>query len=173
VYKLKLLLLGEGGVGKTSLMRRFVYNQFSDDYISTIGVNVVKKTATIASDDVLFLIWDILGQKTHKSIHKSYYKGSQGAMVVCDLTRPETSRAMSEWISDLFDAEGEMPLVLLGNKHDLVDDGQIAVVQERLKWLADKYAAPRYITSAKTGENVEKAYEEIGVRIIKEMGVEG
>src|SRR5436309_1950018 len=93
--KRKILLLGDGAVGKTSLIRRFVVDKFSDDYITTIGTKVTKKDLRIESPskatDMTFMIWDVLGQKGYRGIQESSFQGAKGALLVYDVTRPETA----------------------------------------------------------------------------------
>ena len=90
--KRKILLLGDGAVGKTSFIRRFVVDKFSDDYITTIGTKVTKKDLRIESPskavELTFMIWDVLGQKGYKNIQESAFQGSKGALLVYDVTRP-------------------------------------------------------------------------------------
>ncbi len=114
----KILLLGDGAVGKTSLVRRFVEQQFDESYKMTIGVNVKKKE--IESLDLTMMIWDIYGQKLNKDLHSTNYSGADGAMLVYDLTRYETFKSIDEWIDEVFEVIGKIPLVILGNKNDLI-----------------------------------------------------
>src|SRR3972149_733291 len=99
--KRKILLLGDGAVGKTSFIRRFVVDKFSDDYITTIGTKVTKKDLRIESPskavELTFMIWDVLGQKGYKNIQESAFQGSKGALLVYDVTRPETVVSLAEY----------------------------------------------------------------------------
>jgi len=104
--KRKILLLGDGAVGKTSLIRRFVVDKFSDDYITTIGTKVTKKDLRLESPgkatDMTFMIWDVLGQKGYRGIQESSFQGAKGALLVYDVTRPETAESLHEyWIPHL------------------------------------------------------------------------
>src|SRR3989454_12714444 len=101
--KRKILLLGDASVGKTSLIRRFVVDKFSDDYITTIGTKVTKRDLRIESPskatDMTFMIWDVLGQKGYRGIQESSFQGAKGALLVYDVTRPETAESLHEyWI---------------------------------------------------------------------------
>ncbi len=201
----KVLLLGSGAVGKTSLVRQFVESRFSDDYITTIGVNVKKKV--LEDIDLKLIIWDLYGQKLSKRLHSTNYSGAKGALVVFDLTRRSTFDELDMWIDDLFDEVGEVPVVVLGNKVDITDDyftdhgdedfhkymlkkhgsvvdyyrrvyGEIPdfeMVPEKIsdRWLENMKTDrgfPFYETSAKTGENVETAFDKLG-RSILESGL--
>ncbi len=114
----KVVLLGEGAVGKTSLVRKFVEGAFSDDYITTIGVNVKKKIV----GSTTLMIWDIYGQKSRPELHMANYRGAAGAFLVYDSTRKSTFDNLETWLSDLFKVTGSVPVVVLGNKHDIIKD---------------------------------------------------
>ncbi|MBS3816943.1 MAG: GTP-binding protein [Candidatus Thermoplasmatota archaeon] len=194
----KILLLGDGAVGKTSLVRRFVEQRFKDEYIATIGVNVKKKS--LPDLDVKLMLWDMYGQKMNKDLHSSHYSGADGAIIVYDLTRYDTFLSLASWINEVFSVTGKIPFVILGNKLDLIEkyensgyddfesfiqkeqedviefyeevydevpDFSRVSLEDQCKWAEDKkYEIDSdfsyYFTSAKTGENVEKAFRKIG-----------
>jgi small GTP-binding protein len=131
----KVVLLGEGAVGKTSLVRKFVEGAFSDDYITTIGVNVKKK---VVGDSAL-MIWDIYGQKTRPELHMANYRGAAGALLVYDSTRKTTFDNLETWLSDLFKVTGEVPVVVLGNKHDILRDFEREAGVEVAATLPEKF----------------------------------
>ncbi len=116
----KVVLLGSGAVGKTSLVRQFVEQRFDDDYITTIGVNIKKKM--LPEFGLKLIVWDIYGQKLSSRLHASNYTGANGAIVVCDLTRRSTFDDIDHWIQDLFAAVGRVPVIVLGNKVDIIKD---------------------------------------------------
>jgi small GTP-binding protein len=164
----KVCLLGDGAVGKTSLIRKFVFDRFDDRYIMTFGTKVSKKNITLVRNDtqynLTFLIWDILGQRVHDSLHATYYSGAGGAFMVCDATRLDTLQHMDEWVTVFKKVNKDAPIVLLGNKADLVDQAQFGV--KELAEIAAKYAAPHHMTSARTGAFVEESFLELGNLII-------
>ena len=161
----KICLLGDGAVGKTSLIRRFVYDIFDDEYISTIGTKVTKKwVETIKGVKVNLFIWDILGQKKHKDIHSTYYKGASGVIVVCDLTKKETFENMDNWIYAFMEVVGETHLMLIGNKSDL--ENMVVVREKTINEKASELNVPCFITSAKTGKNVEKAFRTLADLVV-------
>lgn len=119
----KVLLLGDGAVGKTSLLRRYTENEFEEDYIATIGANL--KTKHIDDLDIELSIWDLYGQKSMSpGKHSSNYVGAEGAMIVFDSARKNTFEHVTRWIKDLYKVIGKVPIILVGNKKDLLVDFQ-------------------------------------------------
>ncbi len=167
--KRKVLLLGDGAVGKTSLIKKFVTDKFDDKYITTIGTKITKKDLRFQTPDgemvLTMMIWDILGQKGYKSLQSSSYRGAEGTVIVCDLTREDTLHSMTEyWIPELRKITGEIPMVFVGNKCDLKDEHQIS--EDELAGTAQQYGSQSFISSAKTGENVEMIFNALGVKVI-------
>jgi len=163
----KICLLGDGAVGKTSLIRKYVYDAFDDKYLATIGAKVTKKTVHFEDKGTNYkctmMIHDIVGQVEFEKIHKQYYRGSVGAILVCDLTRKDTLENMGWWLESLSEVVGKIPILLLGNKLDLEDEFQVTFKDVSVQ--AKEFGCPYFLTSAKTGENVEKAFENIGKRV--------
>lgn len=169
--KRKILLLGDGAVGKTSLVRRYVVDKFSDDYITTIGTKVTKKDLRIESPgratDLTFMIWDVLGQKGYKGIQESSFQGAKGALLVYDVTRSETTDSLQDyWIPRLFSVTAAMPIVVVGNKVDLATSRREA--QEALEDLREALRVGGFLSSAKTGENVEAGFLALAKAVIAE-----
>jgi len=162
-YIIKLCLLGDGAVGKTSLVRRFVFDVFDDKYITSFGTKVSKKSMKIGEDDVDLLIWDILGQKTHESLHAAYYRGAAGAFAVCDFTRPDTMQSLKSWVGNFRSTVGETPVIILGNKSDLDKAYSLSDLQS----FGASIGCEVFETSAKTGMNVEKAFADLGKRLLE------
>jgi len=159
-YNKKVCLLGDPGVGKTSLIRRFVENSFSDKYIHTIGTKVSKKVVELADLDlrVSMLIWDIVGQKSI-GLLESYFKGAAGALVVCDVTRDDTLSSVDDWVKSVRKVAGAIPIVLIANKSDLMENAMIDA--QSVAFAARRYGSPHYLASAKAGTNVELAFSTI------------
>jgi small GTP-binding protein len=171
---MKLCLVGDGGVGKTSLIRRFVYDDFDDRYIITMGTKVTKKELKIQAPngngtiDVTLLIWDIIGQRGFRQLLKeAYFYGTNGIIGTCDVTRQKTLKDLVSWNDMVQCISKETPIVFLGNKSDLTDD-QVLDLGD-IKDLASQYEnSDAFFSSAKTGDNVELAFKIISERMAKE-----
>ena len=158
VIKKKLCLIGPFGVGKTSLIRQYVENIFSDTYLSTVGVKIDKKKVHLTEDtDVLLLIWDLEGIDDFNTFHTNYLEGMSGYFLVADGTRPETLKIVNKIARSLAEQYPEIPSILLVNKADLTEDWNIDIPQIEQS-AENKIAA--FVTSAKTGEGVETAFLE-------------
>jgi small GTP-binding protein len=167
----KICLLGDGAVGKTTLIKKFVYDKFDDKYIMTFGTKVTKKGVCLSAGgqdfDLTMMIWDILGQRVHDALHATYYQGAAGALLVCDVTRRETLQGLEEWARVFRNVCPETPIIFLGNKSDLKD--QARVTDADLAALAARYGTVHFMTSAKTGEHVEESFLRLGRTIIEGM----
>ncbi|KPK22415.1 MAG: hypothetical protein AMK69_19890 [Nitrospira bacterium SG8_3] len=173
--KVKLCLVGEYEVGKTSLIRKYVFNQFSDNYICTIGTNVTKKKIKIRDPKtkkpmlVQLMIWDIMGRKgLRKLLGQAFYFGAQGIIGVCDNTREQTLTDLDFWIKDILCSKEEIPSVLLGNKFDL-DVHQEIGLNEIRNFTAGYEKSAAYLTSAKTGYNVDCAFTNLSEKILRNI----
>ena len=175
LMKVKVCFIGDAGVGKTSLIKRYVLDVFDDRYIATIGTKVTKKIVEVEEGGnqvrVMMLIWDIMGQKGFRELlREAYFFGAHGAIAVCDLTNKETLEELRYWIKALTDVAGDVPIVFAGNKADL---GNEAIIKESdLIDLAEKYGAESFMTSAKTGQNVENMFKALGAAMSAKMNAE-
>ena len=162
----KVVVIGDGAVGKTSLIKRFVQDVFDDRYLNTIGAKVMKKEVGVNRPDtgeivdLKLILWDIAGQETFNTVKKAYYRGASGAIVVCDVTRRDTMDNLHRWIENLFDVSDVIPMVIIVNKIDL--EGEIQFNAEDVEREYAPYNAGVFKTSAKTGENVEMIFHELG-----------
>jgi small GTP-binding protein len=171
-FKAKICLVGEGAVGKTSLIRRFVLDQFKDDYIMTLGAKVMKKVVEVPLSTegrgarVELLIWDVMGQpKFRELLEDVYFQGTLGILAVADLTRRETLDALFEWIDRVDRVTNHAPVLLVVNKADLARDARIGEID--IARFARAFRAEFLMTSAKTGANVEEAFRRLGVLVAK------
>jgi small GTP-binding protein len=156
----KVCLLGDFAVGKTSLVRRFVYDLFEDKCLSTIGVKVCRKVVAVSEDDatieLTIMLWDLADSKEFDSIRVSYLRGTAGAVAVCDLTRPSTIGGLYKYSRDLRLINPGAHLILAANKTDLLH--QRLVTDAQIEAAALDIKAPFYVTSARTGENVDEVF---------------
>ncbi len=171
--KMKICLVGEAAVGKTSLIRRFVLDDFDDKYIQTLGTKVSKKEINTIHPDgggplkVDMTIWDIMGQKGFRELLKeAYFYGAKGIIAVCDVTRRSTLDDLDDWIEGVYSVTGRIPIQFLANKFDLKDQGEFG--ESEIRQAARAYDSPSNFTSAKTGENVEAGFQSLAERIAKE-----
>jgi small GTP-binding protein len=166
-YSFKVLLLGAPAVGKTSILYRFVKNKFSHDYITTIGINYLTKEISMEKkDNAKLVIWDIAGQQKFKFLHKQYYEGTQGALVIFDLTQKKTYEELEAWVSEMFSIiQEKIPFIIIGNKVDLIEEIGRSIDVEVVRQYAQNKDSIYIETSAKTGENVEDAFKELTRRM--------
>lgn len=157
----KVLLVGNFGVGKTSLIRRFVLNEFSEDYISTIGVRVSTKIVSIDNEQIKLLIWDVAGTSGNEKVPKAYFLGASAAMYVFDLSREETYLNIKNQIDVVRELSGLNALTVVGNKKDLVTENEINQILDKLEISVD------LITSAKDDANVEDAFIALAKQSLK------
>jgi len=164
-YYLKVIIMGDPAVGKTSLVIRYVSNRFNKDYRSTIGTNIYSKEVLLSDNNKVFLnLWDIAGQERWARMREKYYYGSKGAIIVGDLTRPKTFEQIKDfWIPDIKKYLSKIPIILVGNKNDLESKVSLKTVE---KLRNEINAIGGIITSAKTGENVEEAFKKLSEEIL-------
>lgn len=156
----KIVLLGHHNVGKTSLVRRFVHQTFSSEYISTIGVTLEKKDVSIGNIAFTMIIWDIAGEALLEVVPQSYLMGSQGIIYVFDLHRKTSWENLEQQISFLEEHYPLVPIKIVGNKADLVSNEEIAAIK------AKNSRFEIYTSSAKTGDNVDLIFKELAESFI-------
>ncbi|MFX0033936.1 MAG: Rab family GTPase [Candidatus Hermodarchaeota archaeon] len=164
----KVILVGDPAVGKTELLKKFVTKQFETRYLPTVGVNIVKEP--IKLDDlnatVNLMLWELAGQLQFHMLHRPYFNGADGMILVFDITRSSSFSNINNWYSKAvkYGLSG-IPRILIGNKMDLVDDRKI--ILPMAEHLSEKLNAPYFETSAITGENVKKIFTIIGKLVYK------
>jgi small GTP-binding protein len=159
----KVCLLGGFGVGKTSLVRRYVQSIFSDAYLTTIGVKIEKRMVNVDAAAVALILWDIAGEDDVSTIRTSYLRGAAGYLLVVDVTRGETLEVAKSIQARVTSEIGPVPFLFLFNKTDLKEDWEIP--EQFLEDLKDAGCAVLR-TSAKTGEGVEEAFQELAKRMV-------
>ena len=170
---MKICLVGEAAVGKTSLIRRFVLDDFDDKYIQTLGTKVSKKEIKSQHPDMKLelkidmTIWDIMGQKGFRELLKeAYFYGAKGIVAVCDVTRRHTLDDLDDWIEGVYSVTGKIPIVFIANKIDLKE--QTEFNEPEVKQATKAYDSPYYFSSARTGENVEIAFQTLADKVASE-----
>lgn len=159
----KVCMLGATGVGKTSLVSRFVTSLFSDSYITTIGVKVDKKVMAVDGQDVTLVLWDIYGEDEFQTVRPSYLRGASGYLLVADGTRQltlDTARQLQQTAEGVV---GTVPFILVLNKADLADEWR---VDDRALWKLAESGWSIIKTSAKTGDGVEDAFMKLTKRMV-------
>ncbi len=175
--KSKVCLIGEAAVGKTSLIRRYVLDEFDDKYITTLGAKVSKKEMVFEFQEkgtrveMDMTIWDIMGEKGFRDLLKdAYFQGARGVLAVCDITRPSTLKELDDWVRSVYEIVGEVPVTYAVNKHDLKDESMVLFSEKDVQQYTRAFNAKYFYTSAKTGENVEVVFHEVGRAIIEHLG---
>jgi len=164
----KICMLGSFGVGKTSLVRRFVYNEFKEDYLSTIGVHIHQKVVSPSKDrgtGLKMILWDIAHIEKFNGVIRNYFRGAHGAIVVFDMTRPGTFDGSSLYLKPFLELNPKSKIIFVGNKIDLLDDD--AMNMEQLLQLNKTYHAPYILTSARTNKNVTELFDKLGTLLLK------
>ena len=166
-YKLKLVVVGDSGVGKTNLIKRFANNTFNSNSKATVGVEFLSKSFKINNTVFKIEIWDTAGQERYKSITAAYYKGAKGALVVYDITSKISFENIDKWMLEIKEKSSkDLKLMIIGNKCDLKDGRQVSN-EEAMKKAADTGIALME-TSALDSTNVKEAFHDL----LKEMYIE-
>lgn len=172
--KWKICLVGSSAVGKTSLIRRFVVDEFDDHYLTTLGTKVTKKTLPVTAPgyaepvNAVLAIWDIMGQPSFVDLLKdAFFTGAQGVLAVADFTKRSTLTDLDFWVRKVSNVAGNVPVVIAVNKSDLILEAEYDLPEVRA------FAAARgceyFTTSAKTGENVEQAFQVLADVVARRM----
>ena len=181
-FFMKLVLCGDGAVGKTSIRERFLGRGFSSSYLQTIGADFASTEKEVALENdvkfsVQYQIWDLAGQNEFGGVRKSYYEGCFGSLMIFDITRPASFENLPVWIEELWSnsGRGKVPVVLLGNKADLKDKFPEHIQEKQInqylseinEYIGQEGFFVEYLeTSALTGKNIEDAFQTIGKQVI-------
>jgi|SRR3990172_5585295 len=166
----KVTMVGDKSVGKTSLIRRYVLDEFSDEYLLTLGAKVLKKAVPVPFPDLgveltmELSIWDIMGQTRFREIVKeAYFHGASGVLAVIDLTRWDTLPGIADWVDAVTEVSGPVPVLLAVNKKDLASQARFGA--NDIAEVAQQIGCEWLMTSARTGENVEEAFRKLATAI--------
>ena len=166
----KILTIGESGVGKTCVLRRFVENKFLKNHLATIGIDFKTKTLNINNQEIKLKIWDTAGQERFRNITTQYYKGADGIVLVYDVTDEASFEKIRDWMDQISSntQRDEIGLVLLGNKCDM--DPRV-VTEDMGNKMAEDLKISYFETSALTGQGIKEAFEKLTRDIMKKRGV--
>ena len=155
---LKILLVGDSGVGKTTLLLKYVDNQFSDSHITTIGVEYKDKEITVNNRKINLQIWDTSGQERYRSITKNFYRNAHGILFVFDVTNQTSFDHLKDWLNSSNECDIDFKKIIVGNKIDLNDR---VVNKETMAFFAEKNQIKKsYETSAKDGTNIQECFND-------------
>lgn len=167
----KVVIIGDPAVGKTSLLTKFSLNKFKFEYLPTVGVNITKEQLEVENpmgEDVLvnLMMWDVAGQPQFYMLHRPYFNGADGMILVFDVTRSSSFSNIKNWYNTAvkYGLSG-IPRILVGNKIDLKDQRKIIIPM--MEHLGDELNAPYFETSALTGENVKIIFREIAKMVLE------
>ena len=156
---INIITLGESSVGKSSIINRYVENNFDYNFVSTLGVDFRKKNININAEDIRLKIWDTAGQEKFKSIQKQYYRNSDGILLVFDVTKFDTFNVLEEWINSIKNqTSNDIIVVLVGNKIDLNNK---VISDDEIKNFANDNKFKYFLTSAATGKNINEVFDYI------------
>lgn len=171
IIKKKICLIGSYGVGKTSMVRKFVYDKFEEKYLSTIGVNISKKIVNVSSHignlEIEFFIWDIANIEKFDLVVKNYLRGAHGAIIVTDITRPNTTSILNSYSSDFLDINPKAKIIGVGNKIDLADN--LGFDKDENLESYKTHVNNFFFTSAKTGENIYEVFNSLGQELVEDI----
>lgn len=164
----KVIVIGDPAVGKTSLLTKFAKNQFEEKYLPTIGVSILKEPIELEDKGitVTLMFWDIAGQPQFYMLHRPYYNGADGMILVFDVSRSSTFSNVNNWYNSAvkYGLSG-VPRILIGNKVDLKEERKI--IRPMAEHLSEKLNAPYFETSALTGENIKIVFQKIAESVYK------
>ena len=167
-FILKILTAGEGGVGKTTLLHRFVEGKFSAETKMTIGVEFFLKELQLNDKHCTLQLWDFGGQERFRFLLESYVLGAKGALLMFDLTRPMTLQNLEQWINIVRKGDPNIPILFLGTKNDLTDE--IMVQDDYAMSFKQQFNLMDYLRiSSKSGENVAKAFNMLTTKILEKQ----
>ena len=175
---LKVVLIGDGGVGKTAIRERYLGKGFTSQYVLTIGADFATKDGIVNGTSVRYQIWDLAGQERFDGVREVYYRGAVGALLIYDVTRPDSYFSAPKWVNELWNNNGwnRVPIVVVANKIDLRQSCDETISSKHGRLLSEKLTkrtsqegfACHYIeTSAKTGEKIHDAFSLLGENIMK------
>jgi len=168
-YIFKLILIGNSGVGKSSILNRYMNKTFEESYKCTIGVDFLMKSIEVKGKTVKLQLWDTAGQEKYKSMVASYYRGANVALVVFDITNHSSFDSLPQWIENYYkNGPDQKNIILIGNKKDLADQRQVS--QAEAESFSETNNMIYFETSAKEGDNIEYIFNYTAERLLEFYG---
>ena len=172
MYTIKVVAVGNGGTGKTSMIRRFALNKFDTSYLMTLGVDFTTKGVTIRDQNnkdvnIKVVVADTAGQEYYSTIRPAYYSGAQGALIVFDLTNRKSFESIPRWISEISAYLPGIPMELVGNKIDLVDSRRVTSAEGQD--MAKEKNMTFFETSAKEGNGIDEVFNHLTTLIFNRL----
>ena len=166
--KLKIMLIGDANVGKTSLLKKYCYNEFSKNYISSIGIDFQVKYININKKKVKAQLWDTTGQERYQVLAKNFFNSNDGFIIVYDITNRKSYNNINYWVEQINEsAPNHSKCVIFGNKNDLIERRQVELNEG--KELGKKYNYKFFETSAKDGINLNEGFESLFKEIMNDI----
>ena len=164
--KIKLMVLGDSSVGKSSILSKYCKNEFMSKYITTIGIDFQIKYLNINNKRIKLQIWDTAGQERYRVVTKNYFNTSNGFVIIYDITSRESFNNINNWMEQIENIVGDrVKCIIFGNKNDLVSERKVQ--KEEGEELAKRYNCSFFETSAKEGNNIEEGFKSITLEIIE------
>lgn len=161
---MKLIVVGDSGTGKSSLLHRFVGDTFLEDQAQTIGVEFGAKIVDLGERKIKLQIWDTAGQERYKSVTRSYYRGAMGCLIVYDITKRSSFENVEQWLDDVRQLAGnDVVIMLIGNKSDLANKHHRVVQHNEVSLFAQEHNLLHFETSAYSGEFVSEAFLKVAM----------
>ncbi len=166
--KIKLMVLGDSSVGKSSILSKYCKNEFMSKYITTIGIDFQIKYLNINNKRIKLQIWDTAGQERYRVVTKNYFNTSNGFVIIYDITSRESFNNINNWMEQIESIVGDrVKCIIFGNKNDLVSERKVQ--KEEGEELAKRYNCSFFETSAKEGNNIEEGFKSITLEIIEKL----
>lgn len=166
-YSFKVLLLGDAGVGKTSLIQRYLHGKFTKAYVNTVGMEPYSRYEEIEGYKIMSNIWDIAGTDKFTKLHSIFYRGAKGALVTFDLTRRETFENVDRWMTEAEQLAPGIQFLLIGNKNDLREQREIARREGNARARESENCIDYIETSALSGQRVSESFVQMAETLFK------
>ena len=165
---LKMVIIGDSNVGKTKICCKYLYNEFTNDTKSTVGVDLFSKSMLVNDIKIKLNIWDTAGQERYHSVTTAYYKGSNGCFIVYDITDKNSFDNVEKWYEEVKKiADKDILIILIGNKNDLENEREVTIEMGKKK--AENLKCPFFETSALTNYQIDVAFQEITQEILNKL----